>query len=100
MLRLSARLSGLLVAPRLTLDPNMMGSIIIFAFAAAVVGGLSSYTGAVVGGVVVGIAQSLSLAYLPWLGADLQIIVPLVLIMVGAARQAGRPVRPTVMARV
>ena len=68
-------ISGLLVAPRLTLDPNMMGSIIIFAFAAAVVGGLSSYTGAVVGGLVVGVAQSLTLAYLPWLGADLQILV-------------------------
>jgi branched-chain amino acid transport system permease protein len=73
--------SGLLVAPRLTIDPNMMHSIIIFAFAAAVVGGLSSYTGAVVGGLLVGIAQSLSLAYLPWLGADLQILVPLAMIL-------------------
>jgi branched-chain amino acid transport system permease protein len=93
-------LSGLLVAPRLTLDPNMMGSIIIFAFAAAVVGGLSSYTGAVVGGVVVGIAQSLSLAYLPWLGADLQIIVPLVLIMIVLIVKPEGLFGKTVMARV
>jgi branched-chain amino acid transport system permease protein len=93
-------LSGLLVAPRLTLDPNMMGSIIIFAFAAAVVGGLSSYTGAVVGGVVVGMAQSLSLAYLPWLGADLQIIVPLVLIMVVLIVKPEGLFGKTVMARV
>lgn len=93
-------LSGLLVAPRLTLDPNMMGSIIIFAFAAAVVGGLSSYTGAVVGGVVVGIAQSLSLAYLPWLGADLQIIVPLALIMIVLIVKPEGLFGKTVMARV
>jgi branched-chain amino acid transport system permease protein len=73
--------SGLLVAPRLTIDPNMMGSIIIYAFAAAVVGGLTSYRGAVVGGAVVGISQSLSTAYLPGLGADLQILLPLLLIV-------------------
>lgn len=74
-------LSGVLVAPRLTLDPNMMGVIIIYAFAAAVVGGLSSYRGAVVGGAVVGISQAMSMAYLPWLGSDLQIVVPLLLIV-------------------
>lgn len=74
-------LSGVLVAPRLTLDPNMMGVIIIYAFAAAVVGGLSSYRGAVVGAAVVAVSQSLSMAYLPWLGADLQIVVPLLLIV-------------------
>ncbi|MFA7666057.1 MAG: branched-chain amino acid ABC transporter permease [Burkholderiaceae bacterium] len=74
-------LSGVLVAPRLTLDPNMMGIIIVYAFAAAVVGGLSSYRGAVVGGVVVGVSQAMSMAYLPWLGADLQIVVPLLLIV-------------------
>ena len=73
--------SGVLVAPRLTLDPNMMGVVIIYAFAAAVVGGLGSYLGAVVGGAVVGVSQSLSTAYLPSLGADLQIIVPLLLIV-------------------
>lgn len=73
--------SGVLVAPQLTLDPNMMGTVIIYAFAAAVVGGLTSYRGAVVGGVIVGLSQSLSTAYLPFLGADLQIIVPLLLIV-------------------
>ena len=73
--------SGLLVAPKLTLDPNMMGSIIIYAFAAAIVGGLTSYRGAVVGGAVVGVSQALSQAYLPWLGSDLQILLPLALIV-------------------
>ena len=73
--------SGALVASRLTLDPNMMADVIIYAFASAVVGGMSSYVGAVVGGMIVGISQAFSTAYLPWLGADLQIIVPLLLIV-------------------
>lgn len=73
--------SGALVASKLTLDPNMMGDVIIYAFAAAVVGGMSSYVGAVVGGVVVGVAQALSTSFLPFLGSDLQMIVPLVLIV-------------------
>ena len=74
-------ISGALVASRLTLDPNMMAEVIIFAFAAAVVGGMSSYVGAVVGGAVVGLAQALSTAYLPGLGSELQILVPLFLIV-------------------
>jgi branched-chain amino acid transport system permease protein len=73
--------SGALVASRLTLDPNMMADVIIYAFASAVVGGMSSYVGAVVGGMIVGVSQAFSTAYLPWLGADLQIIVPLLLIV-------------------
>ncbi len=74
-------ISGALVASRLTLDPNMMSDVIIFSFAAAVVGGLSSYIGAVVGGLIVGVSQSLSTAYLPFLGSDLQMVVPLLLIV-------------------
>ena len=73
--------SGALVASRLTLDPNMMADVIIYAFASAVVGGMSSYVGAVVGGVIVGVSQAFSTAYLPALGADLQIVVPLLLIV-------------------
>lgn len=74
-------ISGALVSSRLTLDPNMMAEVIIYAFAAAVVGGMSSYVGAVIGGCVVGLAQSLSTAYLPGLGSELQIMVPLFLII-------------------
>lgn len=74
-------LSGILVAPQLSLDPNMMFTVIVYAFSAAIIGGLASYVGVVVGGVVVGIAQSLSTGYLTMLGSDLQVIVPLVLIV-------------------
>ena len=74
-------ISGALVASRLTLDPNMMGDVVIYAFAAAVVGGMSSYVGSVVGGLIVGIAQSLSTSFLFFLGSDLQMVVPLALIV-------------------
>jgi len=93
-------ISGLLVAPKLTLDPNMMGSIIIYAFAAAVVGGLTSYRGAVVGGSVVGISQALSMAYLPWLGSDLQILLPLLLIVAVLVAKPEGLFGSTVVARV
>ncbi|MFM7012769.1 MAG: branched-chain amino acid ABC transporter permease [Betaproteobacteria bacterium] len=74
-------ISGALVSSRLSLDPNMMADVIIYGFASAVVGGMSSYVGVVVGGMIVGISQALTIAFLPGLGADLQIIVPLVLIV-------------------
>ena len=74
-------ISGALVSSRLSLDPNMMADVIIYGFASAVVGGMSSYVGVVVGGMIVGISQALTIAFLPGLGADLQIVVPLVLIV-------------------
>ena len=43
-------ISGILVAPRILLEPNMMQGVIIYAFAAAVLGGIDSPLGAVVGG--------------------------------------------------
>jgi branched-chain amino acid transport system permease protein len=93
-------ISGLLVAPKLTLDPNMMGSINIYAFAAAIVGGLTSYRGAVVGGAIVGISQALSMAYLPWLGSDLQILLPLLLIVAVLIAKPEGLFGSTVVARV
>jgi branched-chain amino acid transport system permease protein len=57
-------LGGALVAPKLFLQPNMMATVLIFSFAAATIGGLDSLIGAVVGGVVIGLIQSLLVGYL------------------------------------
>src|SRR5437764_13032756 len=73
--------SGLMVAPILLLEPNMMQSIIIYAFAAAVLGGIESPLGAVVGGVIVGVTVNLAGAYLPFVGGDLQLAVGLAIIV-------------------
>ncbi len=51
--------AGMLVAPMIVLTPNMMFFVLLFGFAAAVLGGLDSAPGAVVGGVIVGVTQNL-----------------------------------------
>jgi len=73
--------SGMMVAPILLLEPNMMQSIIIYAFAAAVLGGIESPLGAVVGGLIVGVTINLAGAYLPFVGGDLQLAVGLAIIV-------------------
>ena len=42
--------AGMLTAPSLFLDPNLMAALLIYAFAAAVLGGIDSPVGAIVGG--------------------------------------------------
>jgi branched-chain amino acid transport system permease protein len=73
--------SGVLVAPLLFLDPNLMGGVLIYAFAAATLGGFDSPVGAVVGGLIVGVAETLAGAYVGFIGSDLKIGVPLVIIL-------------------
>jgi branched-chain amino acid transport system permease protein len=73
--------SGILVAPKILLEPNMMQGVLIYAFAAAVLGGIDSPLGAVVGGLVFGVLLALIGAYLPTL-ADLRLALSLLLIVV------------------
>ncbi|MEU8247350.1 branched-chain amino acid ABC transporter permease [Nonomuraea sp. NPDC048916] len=73
--------SGVLVAPLLFLEPNMMGGVLIYAFAAATLGGFDSPVGAVVGGLIVGVAETLAGAYVEFIGSDLKVGVPLVIIL-------------------
>jgi len=73
--------SGIMVAPVLFLEPNMMQAIIIYAFAAAVLGGIESPLGAVVGGLLVGVTVNLAGAYIPFVGGDLELAVALAIII-------------------
>jgi branched-chain amino acid transport system permease protein len=73
--------SGIMVAPILLLEPNMMQTVIIYAFAAAVLGGIESPLGAVVGGLIVGVTVNLAGAYLPGVGGDLQLAVAFAIII-------------------
>ncbi len=57
-------LGAVIVAPRITLQPGMMGAIVIYAFASAAVGGLDSVGGAALGGVIIGLTKSLGNGYL------------------------------------
>jgi branched-chain amino acid transport system permease protein len=62
-------LAGLLVAPTLLLYPNNMDAVLVYGFTAAVLGGLDSPVGALVGGVSIGLALSYIGGYL---GGDLE----------------------------
>jgi branched-chain amino acid transport system permease protein len=75
-------LAGVLVAPRLFLDVNLMGGVLIYAFAAAALGGFDSPMGAVIGGWIIGVSENLAGTYVDFIGADLKILVPLVIIFV------------------
>src|SRR5450759_753528 len=87
--------SGIMVAPIILLEPNMMQTIIIYAFAAAVLGGIESPLGAVVGGLIVGVTVNLAGAYL--VGGDLQLAVAfLIIVMVLIVKPNGLFGRPSV----
>jgi branched-chain amino acid transport system permease protein len=75
-------LAGALIAPNLFLNVNFMSGVLIYALAAASLGGLDSPFGAVIGGWVVGLAESITVTYLGFIGPDLGILVPLAVIVV------------------
>ncbi len=74
-------LAGILIAPRLFLDVNFMGGVLIYAFAAATLGGFDSPFGAIVGGWIIGVAETLAGTYVDFIGNDLRILVPLAIIL-------------------
>jgi len=81
-----ATIAGVLVAPVSLIDP-LMGFIAIKAFAAAVVGGFGSLPGAILGGLLVGVFETLCAAYIS--GSHKDIYAFLLLIFVLMVRPAG-----------
>jgi branched-chain amino acid transport system permease protein len=73
--------SGMMVAPVVFLDPNMMQTILLYAFAAAVLGGLDSPVGAVVGGLLLGVTITLLGRYVDFVGSALKLPTALLLIL-------------------
>jgi branched-chain amino acid transport system permease protein len=67
--------AGVMVAPVVFLDPNMMLGILLYAFAGALLGGIDNPVGAVAGGFAVGVIENLSGAYL--VGTDLKLTLAL-----------------------
>ena len=74
--------AGVMVAPVLFLDPNMMGGVQIYAFAAATLGGFTSPLGAVVGGLIVGVTENLVGTYVKFIGTELKLTVALAIIII------------------
>lgn len=89
--------AGMLIAPVVFLEPNMMLSILLYGFAGAVLGGLTSPFGAVVGGFLVGVVETLAGAYIPVVGGELKLPIALFLIVaVLVFKPAGLFGRPVV----
>ncbi|RZN03237.1 branched-chain amino acid ABC transporter permease [Bradyrhizobium genosp. SA-3] len=74
-------IAGMLIAPVVFLEPNMMVGVLLYGFAAAVLGGLSSPFGAVVGGFLMGIFENLVGTYIPGVGNELKLPIALALII-------------------
>jgi branched-chain amino acid transport system permease protein len=72
-------IAAVLVAPRLFLSPTMMAPVLVYALAAATLGGWSSAIGAVVGGLVIGVSESVGSTFLPFIGSELRLLIPLTL---------------------
>jgi len=74
--------AGALVAPRLTLTPGMMDTVLVYALAAVILGGMMSPLGVVVAAWAIGVLENLAAVYVPWIGHDLKIAVPFVLLFI------------------
>jgi branched-chain amino acid transport system permease protein len=88
--------AGMLAAPTAFLEPTMMQAILIYAFAAAVLGGIDSPVGAIAGGLLLGVGLNLIGSYVDFVGADLRLpvtlLVILVVLLVRPAGLLGKPV--------
>jgi branched-chain amino acid transport system permease protein len=71
-------IAGMMVAPTVFLEPNMMGGILLYAFAGALLGGIDSPGGAVLGGFIVGVLENIVGAYI---GTELKLTMALVVII-------------------
>ena len=79
-------LSGILVANEVFVSPSMLNSIIIYSFCGAILGGLDSPIGGVVGGLIIGLLEALIGTYIPEVGNSLKMsaafsVVALVLLV-------------------
>ena len=72
-------IAGMMAAPIVYLDPNMMGGILLYAFAGAVLGGIDNPWGAVFGGFTVGVVENLLGAYV--VGQEVKLSVALIIIV-------------------
>ncbi len=72
--------AGMMTAPIVYLEPNMMGGILVYAFAAALVGGIDNPWGAPIGGLIIGVLENLAGAYV--VGTQIRLAVALLVIVV------------------
>ncbi|WEG07993.1 branched-chain amino acid ABC transporter permease [Microbacterium horticulturae] len=74
--------AGSLVAPQLSLTPGMMDTALVYALAAVILGGISSPIGVVIAAWLIGVLENLAAVYVSFIGYDLKVAVPFILIFV------------------
>jgi branched-chain amino acid transport system permease protein len=79
---LLAGLAGLLAAPLWTVNPSMASGAIMPAFVIITIGGLGSYAGAIIAGLLVGITTAMTIQFQPeWSGAAMYILMAVILLV-------------------
>jgi branched-chain amino acid transport system permease protein len=73
-------IAAIMAAPIVYIEPNMMAGVLLYGFAAALLGGINNPWGAVIGGFLVGVIENLAGAYV--VGTELKLSVALVIIVV------------------
>lgn len=79
---LLAGLAGLLAAPLWTVTPSMAASAIMPAFVIVTIGGLGSYAGAIIAGLLVGVTIAMTIQFQPeWAGAAMYVLMAVILLV-------------------
>ncbi len=79
---LLAGLAGMLAGPLWTVNPSMAAGAIMPAFVIVTIGGLGSYTGAIIAGVLVGVVTSMTIQFQPdWSSAAMYILMAAILLL-------------------
>src|SRR6476469_4173627 len=91
-------IAAIMAAPIVYIEPNMMGGILLYGFAAALLGGINNPWGAAAGGFIVGVIENLAGAYV--VGTELKLSVALVIIIVVLVTRPAGLFGHTTMTRV
>jgi branched-chain amino acid transport system permease protein len=75
-------IAGILVAPAVFLDSNMMAGVLIYAFAGCILGGLFSPLGAVLGSFLIAMINAMLFDYLGLFDRNIQLAVTFLIIVV------------------
>jgi branched-chain amino acid transport system permease protein len=70
---------GMMIAPMVFLEPNMMGGVLVYAFAGALLGGIDNPWTAVVGGFAIGMFENVVGVYVT--GPELKLTAALIVIV-------------------
>jgi branched-chain amino acid transport system permease protein len=79
---LLAGLAGVLAAPLWTINPSMAAGAIMPAFVIVTIGGLGSYTGAIIAGLLVGLVTAMTIQFIPEAsGAAMYVLMAIILLV-------------------